>query len=97
VVDDNRLTDQEFTDLVTSVIRSATFTGKPPAIALFKIDKPVIPLFSGLDRDILVHKGQAAYSDFGIFSKEPGKPVLFAKRSDLAKHGLKEIPPTTLY
>jgi len=97
IVKEQKLTDKEFTDLVTTVMRSTTFTGKPPAIALFKVEKPVIPLFTGSERDLLVHRGQASFSDFGIFSKEPGRPVMFAKRSDLVKHNLPEIPPTTLY
>mgnify|MGYP001210761737 CR=1 FL=1 len=97
IVKEQKLTDQEFTDLVTTVMRSATFTGKPPAVALFKIEKAVIPLFTMTEIDFLVHKGQANYSDFGIVHKEPGKPVLLGKRADMFKHGVKEIPPTSLY
>lgn len=96
VLKDEGYSDQDLKKAVLKVIKEETFNGAPPAIAKFCNQVKRVKLYTSHDVDSLVHQGKESYKNFGMVHR--GKNgVLFAKRADIEKYDIEEIPPTPVF
>lgn len=96
VLKEEGYSDQDLKKAVMKVIREETFNQSAPAIGKFCNQVSRVKLYTSHDIDVLVHQGKDVYKNFGMVHR--GKNgVLFAKRADMEKHGIEEIPATQLY
>ena len=91
VLKDEGYSDDDLKKTVLKVIKEETYIHQAPAIAKFCNQIKTVKLYTGHDIDALVHQGKDVYKNFGIIHKGK-KGVMMAKRADIEKYGLEEIP-----